>query len=210
MAEDMLSLLGDDALYGILTHLPPESISILACTCKRLAGAIQGNQALWQAICCRKWGHCSPSAQSKDWAAAYATGNGWEDPAFSATRLAPTSDFVSALLPLHEAGSLLLATSTGLQLRMARMGPTSEDSEGGSSIATRDSTLLAECQVLPEHAIVHALDLVGGGGSVATVVGGLSTGALEMWRLDGNSLRHVGGSAMEGGSGPPVAHGYWP
>ena len=186
----LLLSLANDLLLNIVSFLPPDAIALLSCACKPLAHALQGNQELWREICRCKWEQCHASPCARH---LYASGNGWDKPYFIAAEV--PADFISALLPLHTPGKLLLATSPGLQVRQALLMPTCDDVPGGSGVhaTARSSTLLAECPL--EEAIVHSLDLIGGHGAAATVVGGVSTGALMLWRLaeDGGmtSIQHV-------------------
>ena len=186
----LLLSLANDLLLNIVSFLPPDAIALLACACKPLAHVLQNNQELWREICRCKWEHChaSPCARRL-----YASGNGWDKPSFVAAEV--KADFISALQPLHTPGQLLLATSPGLQVRQSQLLPTCDDVPGGSGVhaAAQSSTLLAEFPL--EEAIVHSLDLIGGHGSAVTVVGGVSTGNIVLWRLAGDggttSIQHV-------------------
>jgi len=111
-------------------------------------------------------------------------------------------------MPLHEPGKVLIASSLGLEVRQtsALMRPMEDDGRGGSRARDDDgddsdgdghvSGLVCVNSSQPESAIVHALEVLVEPGCPAagctTVVGGLSSGSLMIWRLEGDCLSHVG------------------
>ena len=131
---------------------------------------------------------------SSTWYRLYSHGNGWEQPHFSAARVEPRQDYVSAVSLLGP-GTVLLATGEGLQARRCRLQPCEEDGVGGHRTPSHAATtLVAQCSVEPNHATVHALDaLEACPGDRATLIGGTSNGAVMLWRLDAaeGQLQHV-------------------
>lgn len=131
---------------------------------------------------------------SSTWYRLYSHGNGWEQPHFSAAKVEPFQDYVSAVALLGP-GTVLLATGEGLQARRCRLQPCEEDGVGGHRApAHAAATLVAQCSVEPNHVTVHALDaLEACPEDRATLIGGTSNGAVMLWRLDAaeGQLQHV-------------------
>ena len=82
------------------------------------------------------------------------------------------------------------------------MRPMVDDGRGGSCIHDDNeatglhgsSSLVCVNSSQPESAMVHALEALEdpSGSDRCTVLGGLSSGSLMVWRLEGDSLSHVG------------------
>ncbi|GAX82157.1 hypothetical protein CEUSTIGMA_g9585.t1 [Chlamydomonas eustigma] len=203
MRASLLNINGD-ILRRILILLPPGSLASLSCASKHISDNIKGDDDLWRSICYRKWAF---PHKSSSWQKTYAISNGWHDPQFIATKITPDTDFISALLPLNEAGVVLAATSSNVCVIKAALRPMQDDGNSGCTFASKSQHhLLADCS-LAQEITIHAMDMTMGDSGSCAVVGGCSSGALMMWRLNHSTwdLTHVHTSHHSGGGrGSPV------